>query len=109
MDLIDEFVTVTDVNYLLIDSWYISAKVMLHALSKGYHTIGRIKSNRVIYPAGIKTNLSNFAKLISKSKTYPVTVGEDTYYIYKYEGTTQKMQLFYLAGIKKIYLTDLCL
>jgi hypothetical protein len=70
-------------NYLLINSWYTSAKVMLHALSWGYHTIGRIKSNRVVYPARIKLNLSSFAKLISNSET---TVREDTYYIYRYEG-----------------------
>lgn len=92
MDLIDEFVPVTDVTYLLIDSWYTSAKVMLHALSEGYHTIGRIESNRVIYPGGIKTNLSNFAKLISKFETCPVTVGEETYYIYRYEGKLNDLE-----------------
>lgn len=92
MDLIDEFTPVTDVNYLLIDSWYTSAKVMLHALSRGYHTIGRVKSNRVIYPAGIKTNLSDFAKFVDKFEAYPVTVGDDTYYIYRYEGKLNDLE-----------------
>ena len=84
--LIDEFAPVTEVTYLLIDSWYTSADIILHALSKGYHTIGRVKKNRVIYPAGIKTNLDQFSKLISKNETCPVTVGGQTYYIYRYEG-----------------------
>ena len=40
MELIDEFLPVTEVTYLLIDAWYTSGKVMLHVLSRGYHTIG---------------------------------------------------------------------
>lgn len=86
ISLIDEFYPVTEATYLLIDAWYTSGKVMLHALSKGYHTIGRIKSNRVIYPGGIKTNISTFSKLIRNVETHPVTVGEVTYYTYRYEG-----------------------
>jgi hypothetical protein len=86
MELIDEFLPVTETTYLLIDAWYTSGKIMLHALSKGYHTIGRIKSNRVIYPQGIKTNLKEFSKLVPPDATCPVTAGEDTYYVYRYEG-----------------------
>ena len=55
MELINEFTPATKINYLLVDSWYTSAKILLHGLINGCHTIGRIKSNRVIYPAGIKT------------------------------------------------------
>jgi hypothetical protein len=51
---------------------------MLHVLSQGYYTIGRIKSNRFIYPAGLKLSVFNFAKLIDKSETCPDTAGEDT-------------------------------
>lgn len=60
MELINEFTPVTKNNYLLVDSWYTSAKILLHGLINGCHTIGRIKSNRVIYPAGIKTNVKSF-------------------------------------------------
>lgn len=65
---------------------------MLHALSKGYHTIGRIKSNRVIYPAGIKTNVKEFSKLVSKDETRPVTVGDQIYYVYRYEGKINDLE-----------------
>ena len=92
MQLIDEFLPVTEVTYLLIDAWYTSGKLMLHALSKGYHTIGRIKSNRVIYPAGIKTNVKEFSKLVSKEETCPVTAGNQTYYVYRYEGKINDLE-----------------
>jgi hypothetical protein len=85
-DLIDEFVPVTEITYLLIDAWYTSGKVMLHALSKGYHTIGRIKSNRVVYPKDTKTSVKEFARLVDISQTCPVTAGDETYYVYRYEG-----------------------
>jgi|UPI00003C8C68 hypothetical protein len=40
MLLIDEFAPVTKTTYLLSDAWYTSGKLVLHALSTGYHTIG---------------------------------------------------------------------
>lgn len=86
IQLIDEFESVTENTYLLIDSWYTSGKIMLHALKRGYHTIGRIKSNRVIYPGGIKTSVKEFSDLIRKNETCLVTVGDDKYYVYRYEG-----------------------
>lgn len=108
MELLNEFVPVTEVTYLLIDAWYTSGKVMLHALSRGYHAIGRIKSNRVIYPGGIKTNLKKFSIFVGKEETCPVTVGDQTYYVYRYEGKsmTLKMQLSYFAGVEKTYPID---
>jgi len=90
--LIDEFVPATEITYLLVDAWYTSGKLMLHALKKGYHTIGRIKSNRVIYPGGIKTNVKEFASLIRKDETCPVTAGDDTYYVYRYEGKINDLE-----------------
>lgn len=92
MLLIDDFAPVTEVNYLLIDAWYTSGKVMLHALKNGYHTIGRLKSNRVIYPAGLKTNLKEFSNLIAQDETHPVTVGDTTYYVYRYEGKINDLE-----------------
>jgi len=58
---------------MLVDSWYISAKVLLHGLINGCHTIVRIKSNRVIYPAGIKINVKKFSSYIRHNETSLVT------------------------------------
>lgn len=92
MQLMDEFIPVTETTYLLVDAWYTSGKLMLHALSKGYHTIGRIKSNRVIYPGGIKACVKEFATFIRKEETCPVTAGDDIYYVYRYEGKINDLE-----------------
>ena len=85
MELINEFTPVTKNNYLLVDSWYTSAKILLHGLINGCHTIGRIKSNRVIYPAGIKTNVKKFSSYIRTNETSLVTASNNKYYVYRYE------------------------
>ncbi|OOM58895.1 hypothetical protein CLOBI_37280 [Clostridium beijerinckii] len=59
---------------------------MLHGLVNGCHSIGRIKSNRVIYPAGIKIGVDKFSKHIMPNKTSIVTAGNNKYYVYRYEG-----------------------
>ncbi len=69
MQLIDKFTPVTETTYLLVNAWHTSGKLMLHALKRGYHTIGRIISNRVIYPGGIKTNIKEFAIHIRSNET----------------------------------------
>ena len=86
MELINEFTPVTKNNYLLVDSWYTSAKILLHGLITGCYTIGRIKSNRVIYPAGIKTNVKKFSSYIRTNETSLVTASNNKYYVYRYEG-----------------------
>ena len=86
MELINEFTPVTKNNYLLVDSWYTSAKILLHGLINGCHTIGRIKSNRVIQPAGIKTNVKKFSSYIRTNETSLVTASNNKYYVYRYEG-----------------------
>jgi len=69
-----------------IDSWYTSAKILLHGLVSGYHNIGRIKSNRIIYPAGIKIGVDKFSKHIIPNETSIVTASNSKYYVYRYEG-----------------------
>ncbi len=73
-------------SYALMDSWYTCPKLTYAFLAKGYHTIGALKTNRIIYPAGIRIALNKFAAYIHKSDASLVTVGEDRYWIYRYEG-----------------------
>ena len=61
-------------------------------LKRGYHTIGRIKSNRVIYPFGIKTSVKEFSTHIRKNETCLVTVGDNNYYVYRYEGKINDLE-----------------
>jgi len=92
MQLVDEFTPVTNTTYLLVDAWYTSGKLMLHGLKRGYHTIGRIKSNRVIYPFGIKTSVKDFSTHIRKNETCLDTVGDNKYYVHRYEGKINDLE-----------------
>ena len=76
------------VSYFLCDSWYTSAKVMDCFAKKGFYTIGALKTNRILYPCGIRQKASAFA--LHLRKTDPnislVTVDKRQFYVYRYEG-----------------------
>ncbi|MDI3311900.1 MAG: IS701 family transposase [Thermoanaerobacterium sp.] len=72
--------------YGLCDSWYINEKVINAHLKKGYHLLGALKTNRIIYPQGIRIQIKDFAKYIGKSEVHLVTVNGSRYWIYRYEG-----------------------
>lgn len=75
------------ISYFLCDSWYTSAKVMDCFIQKGFYTIGALKTNRILYPCGIRQKASVFA--IHLRKTNPninlVTVDKRQFYVYRYE------------------------
>lgn len=87
-DIAEELPTAPVISYFLCDSWYTSAKVMDSFIKKGFYTIGAIKTNRIIYPCGIRQKASEFA--LHLRKTDPnvslVTVGNREFYVYRYEG-----------------------
>lgn len=73
-------------GYALFDTWFTSAKVIHTYASKGYHCIGGLKTNRIIYPSGIRISIKDFAKYIKKTDVNLVTVNSSEYYVYRYEG-----------------------
>lgn len=75
-------------SYFLCDCWYTSEKVINTFAAKGFHTIGALKTNRLLYPFGIRKKLSEFAALLSVTRTNfdLVTVKNRNYYVYRYEG-----------------------
>ena len=75
-------------SYFLCDSWYSSAKVMDSFIKKGFYTIGALKTNRIIYPCGIRRKVSGFAACIDKQDAAVslVTVERRKFYVYRYEG-----------------------
>ena len=75
-------------SYFLCDCWYVSEKIINTFAGKGYHTIGALKTNRMLYPFGIKKKLNEFAALLSvtRSDFHLVTVKNQKYYVYRYEG-----------------------
>lgn len=76
------------VSYFLCDSWYLCGDIMDAFIKKGFYTIGALKTNRILYPCGIKQKISEFALHLRKTDAAVslVTVGSRSYYVYRYEG-----------------------
>ena len=76
------------VSYFLCDSWYTSTKLMDSFIRKGFHTVGALRTNRVLYPCEIRQKAAAFA--LHLRKTDPgvslVTVGSREFHVYWYEG-----------------------
>ena len=87
-DIAEELPEAPVSSYFLCDCWYSCVKVMDAFLSKGFYTIGAVKTNRVIFPVGIRRQISQFAPYIHKTEPNVslVTVGKRQYYVYRYEG-----------------------
>lgn len=81
-------------SYFLCDSWYTCAKIMDAFVVKGFYTVGAIKTNRVIYPCGIKQQIGQFASFIRKTdrNVNLVTVGGRQFYVYRYEGSLNDIE-----------------
>ena len=47
-------------SYLLCDCWYVSEKIINAFAQKGFHTIGALKTNRLLHPSGMKRNSVNW-------------------------------------------------
>ena len=75
-------------SYFLCDCWYTSEKIINTFAAKGFHTIGALKTNRMLYPFGFKKKLNELAALLSttRSNFHLVTVKKQKYYVYRYEG-----------------------
>ena len=77
-----------NIGYLLCDSLYTCDKVMDAFIRKGFYTIAGLKTNRILYPCGIRTPLSEFASKLRKtdSGVHLVSVGNRKYWVYRYDG-----------------------
>lgn len=87
-EIAEELPAAPVIFYFLCDSWYTTAKVMDRFIRKGFYTVGALKTNRILYPCGIRQKASAFA--LHLWKTDPdvslVTVGSREFYVYRYEG-----------------------
>ena len=81
-------------SYGLWDSWFTNKDVINAHFQKGYHLIGALKTNRVIYPKGISIQVKDFAQYIKKNDVCLVTVNNSKYWTYRYEGNLNAVVLF---------------
>ena len=92
----EELPTAPNLSYLLCDSWYVCGKVMDAFLSKGFYTIGGLKSNRILFPYGARLSVSELAgKLVEaqcRELFHIVTVKGRKYWVYRYEGKLNKIE-----------------
>ena len=79
-------------SYVLIDSWYTSAEFINESQSLGFQVIGGIKSNRIFYPEGIRSKLSEYSKTLREKDLDVVTVKGRTHYVYRYEGAIKGIE-----------------
>lgn len=82
----DSLPIATGPAYALCDSWFTCRKVIDAHYKKGYHLIGGLKTNRIIYPQGIRIAIKDFATYIAKNDVHLVTVNRQRYWVYRYEG-----------------------
>ena len=75
-------------SYFLCDCWYVSEKIINTFAQKGFHTIGALKTNRLLYPSEMKKKLSELAAELSTTHNGfdLVTVNKRKYYVYRYKG-----------------------
>lgn len=87
-DLAEELPAAPVISYFLCDCWYTTEKVMNAFIKRGFYSIGALKTNRIIYPFGIRQPLSRFALHLRKTDCAVrlVTVGKRQFYVFRYEG-----------------------
>ena len=88
-DIAEELPQAPVPSYFLCDSWYTSGKIMDAFIKKGFYTIGALRTNRVLYPCGIRQKISSYALHFRKTdkEVRLVTAGNRQYYVYRYEGS----------------------
>ena len=71
-------------SYFLCDCWYTSEKIINTFAARGFHAIGALKTNRMLYPFGFKKKLNEYAALLSiiRSNFHLMTVKKQKYYVY---------------------------
>src|SRR5690606_33424680 len=71
--------------------WFTCARVIDCYAAAGYHLIGALKTNRILYPQGIRVSVQDFAAHIRKEDVRLVTVNGSSYWTYRYEGALNEI------------------
>ena len=77
--------------YVLMDSWYTNADVWNKCKEKKCHLIGAMKTNRILYPNGVRTSASDYASILTQDQFHLVTVKGREYYVHRYQGHLNKI------------------
>ena len=58
---------------------------------KKCHLIGAMKTNRILYPNGVRTSASDYASILTQDQFHLVTVKGREYYVHRYQGYLNKI------------------
>lgn len=92
LNVIDSLIETEHPVYVLMDSWYTNAQVWNKYVAKKCHLIGAMKSNRILYPDGMRTSASDYAASRTQDQFYLVTVKGQEYFVHRYEGPLNKLK-----------------
>jgi hypothetical protein len=114
IELIKSLPSPVNEGYVLCDSWYSCKKIFKASKEVGFNYVGRLRTNRVIYPANyerLDIKLSNFGKTLTKEDVNLVKVGNSEYYVYSYKGKLNDLKeaLIVLSWSKEALFKDGCL
>lgn len=54
---------------VMLSCWYTSEKIINTFAAGGFHTIGALKTNRMLYPFGFKKKLNEFAAFLTSTRS----------------------------------------
>lgn len=78
--------------YFLMDSWYTNGAAYNACLSRGFHIIGAMKTNRIIYPNDDRISIKDYAATLPDDCFRSITVKGHTYKVHRYEGSLNKIK-----------------
>ena len=91
LEVVDSILETERPVYVLMDSWYTNASVWNKCREKKFHLIGAMKTNRILYPNGVRTSASDYASTVTKDLFHLVTVKGREYYVHRYQGHLNKI------------------
>lgn len=77
--------------YVLMDSWYTNPGILDICREKAFHLIGAMKTNRILYPNGVKMSAADYAGTLEIGQFHSVTVKGHDYYVHRYKGHLNKI------------------
>lgn len=92
LEVIDSIPEIETPIYVLMDSWYTNVNVWNKCKEKKCHLIGVMKTNRILYPNGVRTSASDYASILKQDQFHLVTVKGREYYVYRYQGPLNKIK-----------------
>lgn len=77
--------------YVLMDSWYTNPGIFAACREKKFHLIGAMKTNRILYPNGVKMSAADYASTLKIDQFHSVTVKGHEFLVHRYEGHLNKI------------------